>query len=713
MRSDAIKPGDVIAGKYRVRAILSRQRGFLVEAFHTEFDQRVAIRILSTNLVDEKEVERFRREARTLAKLESEHVARIVDVGSTQDGAFYFARQYLEGQDLAAHLKQRGALPFAEAVLFILQVCEAVAETHVHNIILRELQPSHLFLTQRLGGQQLKIIDFGTAKLMRDAAAPTAGGELTATSMFGLSCYSSPELVRKAKHVDVRTDVWSLGAILYQMLTARPPFAGEMAALMLAITRDDPVPVTRYRRDIPPEIDSIVNWALAKDPDGRFANVYGFAHALTPFASPEGQILIKRIGEITTAGKQRRKEVAQVRSTSEAAAVDRDHPITMDGTDLVEEDDPDDVRTAYRHPDAPVVGPQYRAPAALPASAPAPRQEETAPLDRTVFIGAGFTPGSPAAPSAAATQPVVGGRGSQPNLPAFAGAAAEGQRASHPAWQPMPVPPPSGPGGAPAGFGQPQPYGEARMNGVPQVTMGAEPPNPRAAAMATIQSSSPVPSGYASPGPAKPPPRAQKVALAVVAGSVVLLSVVAVLVVFKGHGSADATAEVASGAPAASATAVPTASVTAASTAPTPAAVTAAPTPTAEPVAAADPATPSAASVVAASGPKVAANTSPAGKAVTTGGTPAPPAGHAKDPPPVAAPPAAAGGGDNGTLVAVAVGGSCAFSVNGASKGTTSTLKVSLKPGTYSVTCAPSSGSSKSKSVTVTSGGTAMAMFKL
>src|SRR3954466_14492730 len=135
MRSDAIKPGDVIAGKYRVRAILSRQRGFLVEAFHTEFDQRVVIRVLSPAIVDDKEVERFRRDSRTLAKLESEHVARIVDVGKTQDGAFSFARQYLEGQDLAAYLKQRGPLPFQEAVQYVLQAAEAVAETHTHNII--------------------------------------------------------------------------------------------------------------------------------------------------------------------------------------------------------------------------------------------------------------------------------------------------------------------------------------------------------------------------------------------------------------------------------------------------------------------------------------------------------------------------------------------------------------------------------------------------
>src|SRR6185312_2009566 len=101
--------------------------------------------------------------------------------------------------------------------------------------------------------------------------------ELTATAMFGLSPFSSPELVRKAQHVDVRTDVWSLGAIFYQMLTGRPPFAGEMAALMLAITRDEPVPPSQYRRDLPPEIDSIVAWCLAKDPDGRFANVHAFA----------------------------------------------------------------------------------------------------------------------------------------------------------------------------------------------------------------------------------------------------------------------------------------------------------------------------------------------------------------------------------------------------------------------------------------------------
>ena len=158
MHPHEVHPGDLVAGKYRIRAILGRSHGLIVDAFHTEFEQRVVIKILQPQLCDEVEVERFRREARTLAKLESEHVARIIDIGALPDGSFYLVRQYLEGVDLAAHLKKRGALPLAEAVLFVLMTAEAVAETHSHSIILRELEPSHLFLTQRPGGAQLPAV---------------------------------------------------------------------------------------------------------------------------------------------------------------------------------------------------------------------------------------------------------------------------------------------------------------------------------------------------------------------------------------------------------------------------------------------------------------------------------------------------------------------------------------------------------------------------
>lgn len=691
MRSEAIRPGEVIGGKYRVRAILSRTRGFLVEAFHTEFDQRVVVRILSPALCDEKEVDRFRREARTLAKLESEHVARILDVGTLPDGAFFFARPYLEGIDLGSHLKKSGAMPLTEAVGLILQASEALTETHTHNIILREMQPSHLFLAQRLGGgTTLKLIDFGTAKLLRDAAAPGVGGEMTATSMFGLSCYSSPELVRKAQHVDVRTDVWSLGAILYQMLAGRPPFDGEMAALMLQIARDNPAPLARSRRDLPPQIDQIIGWAMAKDPDGRFANVYAFAHALTPFASPEGRVLIQRIGEITHAAKQRRNQ----------PAVDRDHPITMDGEDLLElDDDPDDkptrVGTDFFAP-GPIAGgkplpaaggapqrPQSQAPQASPP-------EADAPFDRTMFIGPDFVPPSPTAYGGQSSPAPA--RPSPSTAPLFGGAATgmQGPQASPssllgPSMDLAPnrgalAPWGSGPGGAP-GAAQ-VPAGSGMPAAVPRTALPTEFVGPKA----------------------KPAPAGQKIALLAVGGAVVVLSVIAALVILKGRPSS----ETAVGTEAALASAAPSAVASAATEPALSATAVAVHDPAPPPP---DPVVPPHAKVAVNDTPTAAGTRTPGslptskpavGKATATAVTPPPPP-----------PPPPTGGGDMGTIVAVAVGGTCAFSVNGASKGTMSTLKLQVKPGSYSVTCKPSTGATKSKSVTVASGGSAMAMFKL
>ena len=312
-------PGDIVAGKYRVATIMGRSRGLLLDARHTEFDQRVAIRLLSPALCNEKEVEQFRREAKTLAKLDSDYVARIIDVGTHSDGSFFLVRQFMEGIDLATHIRNHGALRLEEAVLYTLQAAEAVTECHHHKIILRELQPGHLFLTQKRGGSPLvKVIDFGTAKLMKDPAAEPVNGEMTATVMFGMSQYSSPELVRKVKGIDGRTDVWSLGCILYEMLAAVSPFQGEMAELMLKITREDPIPLSSLRPDLPREFDQIIGWALAKDRESRFKNPYAFAHALKPYASPEGQVLIDQIGRLAHAEK-RNESTAQISPTSPLA----------------------------------------------------------------------------------------------------------------------------------------------------------------------------------------------------------------------------------------------------------------------------------------------------------------------------------------------------------------------------------------------------------
>lgn len=675
LRSEELHPGDLIAGKYRVRTILGRSHGLLVEAFHTDFDQRVVIKILLPGATDEHEVERFRREARTLAKLESEHVARIIDVGHQPDGSFYLVRQYLEGTDLQTHLKRAGRLQLQQAVLFVLQAAEAVAETHGHGIILRELQPSHLFLTQRAGGAPLvKVIDFGTAKLMRDAAAPGVGGELTATTMFGMSPYSSPELVRKAKNVDARTDVWSLGGILYELLTGRPPFHGEMAMLMLQITKEEPVPATQVVRGLPAEIDQIIGWCLAKDVDGRFANVHAFAHALTPYATPEGLVLIERIGQITQAAKTRKKS-GSVPPPAPARPV---APMTG------QEDSVTNIRGALKPSDVP--------------------EDDAAPLERTIFMG------DMAAPAPKATV--------SPKGPVFGGAATGMVVPQATGSQPGPNRPPTIPPNQGGGLLGPSPqYDVPKQNPwgqQPEMQRhdGAPGSGPMLGAHTPMSSSVPEGAPFARTSTQR------KVTIGALTAAAVFLPVLAIVLILRGQSPDSAAATSEATGPVAVTVPVPTETAPPpAVTETAPAAVVPPPAETAAPVAAAT-AEPAPEKTSSKSGSSSGSKPPSGG---SSGSSPAPASTGSKSGGSStsssssggSSAPAAASGSGTGTLVAVAVGGSCAFSVNGASKGTMSTLKVSLKPGSYSVSCKPATGATKSRSVTIKSGETAMAMFKL
>ncbi len=719
MRSGAIKPGDVIAGKYRVRALLGRSRGTLVDAQNVDFDKRVVVRVLSPALCDARQIERFRREARILGKLQSEHVARISDFGTLPDGGFYLVREHLEGADLATHLRKSGRLALPQAAHYVLQIAEAVAETHAHNILLRELQPSHVFLAQRLGGAPTaKIIDFGTAKLMREPAAPGAGEEHTAT--FGMSPYSSPELVRKSKNIDARTDVWSLGAILYELLAGRPPFQGEAAALMIQITREEPTPLTSLRRELPEDIDKIIGWALAKDPEGRFPSVHGFAAELGRFAPPEAKPLIQRIAELTRAGEERRRAAQSARRGA------TDAPASEDADFLPDEEDGDDGEAAT----------QIHGHASLgidPSAARAALDGEGSPLDRTLFMGADFVPPSPAAPGAqsafgaAGRAPGGAPSASSPGGFAHPGAPAAGAYAppNPGGFAPQPAaPPPPAFGQPPAAstFGQPpaastfgQPPAPPTFGQPAAAPTFGQPPPPAPSAPSFGQSSG----GLLGPGPdfSRPaqPSRpvlsvpsipisaietgshraarggtSRSVIAAIVgaAGVFVLLAVIAALTL-RGSDEPAAGPEAAAtehaSAPPGSATAEPVASAPQPEgSAPQPEGSAPQPAPTSVPtqVAAADP-RPTPAPV----GQPRPTATRPAATAAPTGGT--------------------------GTLVAVAVGGTCEFSVNGASKGKSSSIRLQLKPGTYNVSCRPSTGGTKSKSVSIAEGGSAMAMFKL
>ncbi|MFO0673663.1 MAG: serine/threonine-protein kinase [Polyangiaceae bacterium] len=165
-------------------------------------------------------MERFLREARSAARLRTEHVARVIDVATLESGLPYIVLEYLEGADLDAWVRKNGPMPVERAVSLVLQACEAVAEAHALGIVHRDLKPHNLFLTTGVGGADLlKVLDFGVAK-----AAGFAGGVLTRSdSSVGSPLYMSPEQMRSSRDVDARTDIWSLGVTLYEIIAGRPP----------------------------------------------------------------------------------------------------------------------------------------------------------------------------------------------------------------------------------------------------------------------------------------------------------------------------------------------------------------------------------------------------------------------------------------------------------------------------------------------------------
>jgi len=189
--------------------------------------------------------------------------------------------EYLEGHDLEAELSVRGPLPIAEAVGYVLQVCGAMAEAHAAGIVHRDLKPSNLFLTpDRDGSPLVKVLDFGISKMADEGDARLTG---TQTSV-GTPLYMSPEQVRSSRNVDSRSDIWSLGVILYELLAGRTPFEGSTTAAAAAIVADPTPPLRGFRPEVPPDLEAAIHLALCKDPNGRYGLVAQFAQAIAPFA---------------------------------------------------------------------------------------------------------------------------------------------------------------------------------------------------------------------------------------------------------------------------------------------------------------------------------------------------------------------------------------------------------------------------------------------
>ena len=312
--------GDVLAGKYRVDRVLGvGGMGIVVAATHLQLDQKVALKfMLPLGLTQPGLVERFSREARAAVRLKSDHVARVLDVGTLDSGSPFMVMEYLDGSDLGSLIETQGPLPVHAAVDYVLQACDAVAEAHSLGIVHRDLKPRNLFLTGRNDGRALvKVLDFGISK--HKTASDLS---LTRTTeVIGSPNYMSPEQLKSARAADERSDIWALGVILYELLTGQVPFIAESVTQLTAMVLTDvPRTVDQLRPDVPRALGAIIARCLEKTPSSRFASVAELAAALEPFAPADTRDLARRIARIASGSRLPQEPLATSAGTRIAVA---------------------------------------------------------------------------------------------------------------------------------------------------------------------------------------------------------------------------------------------------------------------------------------------------------------------------------------------------------------------------------------------------------
>ena len=317
------KPGDVLVGKYRVEKVLGvGGMGVVVAARHTKLDELVALKVLQPQVMRSREdVARFLREGRACAKLKSEHVVRILDLGELSAAVPYLVMEHLEGHDLAAVLREHGPLSVSHAIDCMLEACEAVAEAHALGIVHRDLKPANLFLARTPNGTPtLKVLDFGISKLLDDGSSDPNMSLTTTRALMGSPLYMAPETMRSARAADARSDVWALGVILYELLTGTTPFDGDtITELCIRVLEETPRSIAHFREDVPPGLEAVVLRCLAKSPTDRFQTVPEVATALASFAGAKGQVELEHLERVVRAAEDRARRARASGAGSPAA----------------------------------------------------------------------------------------------------------------------------------------------------------------------------------------------------------------------------------------------------------------------------------------------------------------------------------------------------------------------------------------------------------
>ena len=297
--TSAIVPGQILLRKYRVEELLGRGgMGVVFAARHLALDERVAIKVLAPAASEHQDaLARLQREARILARVRNEHVVRVIDLGQLDDGAPFMVMEHLTGRDLGSLLEEQGRLGVEAAVSYILQALIALAAAHANGVVHRDLKPENLFCSQAQDGSCLiKVLDFGISRLERSARGSASASMTGPSAVMGTPLYMSPEQLRDPRAVDARSDIWSIGVVLYELVTGVAPFSGaSLGDIAIKIATEPPPPLTFVAPSIASQLEDVLSRCLRKERDERFANVAQLARALEPFGPTGCRQLVERV----------------------------------------------------------------------------------------------------------------------------------------------------------------------------------------------------------------------------------------------------------------------------------------------------------------------------------------------------------------------------------------------------------------------------------
>ncbi|MBK8212979.1 MAG: serine/threonine protein kinase [Myxococcales bacterium] len=279
-----LSPGTLFGGRYVIERPLGRGGASLVVlAYEPAADRYVALKVLVPSAhTPPRTLERFEREGHAMAAMATPHVVKVLAAHRHEQGFPYLVMEYLEGEDLARYRERHGPLPHQIAVDFLLEACAGLSRAHAAGVVHRDLKPSNMFLVadHDRGRPCLKLIDFGIAKV-------ASGERITHTSeVFGSPEYMSPEQVRASSDVDARSDIWSIGVCLFELLSGRVPFSGE--SVLEAGSRilfEKPRSLRALCPEAPEGLVAVVERCLEKSPNRRYSSVDDLAKALAPFGS--------------------------------------------------------------------------------------------------------------------------------------------------------------------------------------------------------------------------------------------------------------------------------------------------------------------------------------------------------------------------------------------------------------------------------------------